>query len=132
MIFSASLKQSNANILKYFSERFLTLFKRWKKHRFAQKQMKSGLRKNGGETGFPPPQGPHLYCSILIPHCQKCFWKNFSIFVDRTKNIFVRIVFRPNIQALEKNVAKMAIFILPHLYWPEMAKRFQKNFWGMF
>ena len=101
-----------------------------KQTRFAQKQMKSGLGKNGGGEDFP--QGPLLYCSILIPHCQKCFWKNLSIFVDRTKNIFGRIVFRPNIQALEKNVAKMEIFILPLLYWPEIAKMFHKNFGRMF
>ena len=74
--------------------------------------MKSGLGKNGGgETGgFPPFQGPHLLCSILIPHYQKCFWKNLSIFVDRTKNIFGRIVFRPNIQALEKKCCQNGNF----------------------
>ena len=118
--------------LKKYSDIFSENFKK-KHNRFAQKQMKSGLGKNGGgETGFPPSQRPHLYCSILIPHYQKCFWKNLSIFVDRTKNIFGRIVFRPNIQALEKNIAKMEIFILAHFYWPEMAKMFQKNFGGMF
>jgi len=64
----------------------------------------------GKNRGFFPPQGPHLLCSILIPHCQNFFWKNLSIFVDRTKNIFGRIVFRPNIQALEKKCCQNGNF----------------------
>ena len=100
---------------------------------FCAKTNEIGIRKKwGGENRGSPPQGPLLLCLILIPHCQKFFWQNLSVFVDHTKNIFGRIVFRPNIQALEKNVAKMAIFILPLLLWPEMTKMFQKNFWGMF
>ena len=66
----------------------------------------------------------HYYPTLL-----KLFGgKDSCVFADLTKQIFGRIIFRPNIQALEKNVAKMTIFILPLLYWPEMAKMFQKIF----
>ena len=50
------------------------------------------------------------------------------MFADLKKNFLGRIIFRPNIQALEKNVAKMAISVLPHLLWPKMAKIVQKLF----
>ena len=73
-------------------------------YRFAPKLMKSGLGKNGGGgTGVPPPRTPFVMPNSY-PTLPKNFWKNLSIFVDRTKNIFGQIVFRPNIQALEKKM----------------------------
>ena len=83
--------------------------------------MKSGFGKNGGggDRGF-----------VMLnsyPTLPKCFLEKLEYICRSNKKYFW-----PNIQALEKNVAKMAIFILSHLLWPEMAKMFLKNFWRMF
>jgi len=51
--------------------------------------MKSGLGKWGGEKqGFPPPQDPFCIAQFLSYIAKNVFWKNLSVFVDRTKNIF--------------------------------------------
>ena len=64
----------------------------------------------GGETGvLPPPRTPFVLLNSY-PTLPKIFWKNLSIFVDHTKNIFGRIVFRPNIQALEKKCCQNGNF----------------------
>ena len=94
-------------LLKMFGKLKIITFQ----NAFCAKTNEIGIRKKwgGGKQG-PPPQGPLLYCSILIPHCQKFFWKNLSIFVDHTKIFFGRIVFRPNIQALEKKCCQNGNF----------------------
>jgi len=53
----------------------------------------------GRKTGVSPPQDPFCIAQFLSYIAKNVFWKNLSVFVDRTKNIFGRIVFRPNIQA---------------------------------
>ena len=99
---------------------------------FCAKTNEIGIRKNGeGKQEFPP-QGPLLYCSILIPHCQKIFWKNLSIFVDHTKNFFGRIVFRPNIQALEKKCCQNGNFHFTPFVLAGNGQNVSKKFLGMF
>ena len=62
----------------------------------------------GGNKGSPRTPFVMLNSYPTLP---KFFLeKNLSIFVDRTKNIFGRIVFRPNIQALEKKCCQNGNF----------------------
>ena len=80
------------------------------------------------ETGGPPRTT--FFMLNYYPTLLKMFLGRLSVFVDLTKNNLGRIILRPNIQALEKNVAKNAISILLFLVWPEMTKIFQKSFGG--
>ena len=79
--------------------------------------MKSELRKNGGGEQGSPPRTPFVLLNFYST-LPKSFLQKLEC-ICRS---------RPNIQALEKHVAKMEIFILPHLYWPEISEMFQKTF----
>ena len=41
-----------------------------------------------GETGFFSPQGPLLFSSILIPHCQKTFLEKLEYICRSNKKYF--------------------------------------------
>ena len=105
-------------------------FPKW---RFAQKQMKSGLRKNGrgGETGVSSPQRPLFLCSILIPHCQKMFLKKLECICRSHKKYFW-----PNClpakytSACKKMLPKWQFSFYPFCYgrkWPKCFKKILGN-----
>ena len=95
--------------------------------------MKSGLRKNGGggeNRGFPPPKDPFCYAQFLSHIAKKFFGKDLSVFVDHTKNIFGRIVFRPNIQALENKCCQNGNFYFTPFVMAGNGQNVSKKFLG--
>ena len=57
--------------------------------------------KNTCSPSFLPAKDPFYYAQLLSDTPKNCLGKT-RVFADLTKNIFGRIIFWPNIQALEK------------------------------
>ena len=95
--------------------------------RLGQNRMKLGLWFVGEKHGFPlPPNDPFYY---MLNY----FLTLLKVFLARlVKQIFGQIIFRTNMQALEKKYCQNGNFCFTYLFWQKMAEIFQKQFWRIF